>query len=59
MVIALLKQPTGVSLDALMQATGWQRHSVRGAIAGAIKKKHGFTVISEKLYGERTYRIAR
>ena len=40
-----------------MAATGWQAHSVRGAISGAIKKKLGLTVSSELVEGTRTYRV--
>jgi hypothetical protein len=56
-VIALLRRDQGASLDDLMQATGWQAHSVRGAIAGAIKVKRGLTVLSEKTDAGRVYRI--
>ncbi len=38
-------------------ATGWQAHSVRGAMSGAIKKKLGLTILSEKSEGRRIYRI--
>ena len=41
-----------------MEATGWQAHSVRGAISGAIKKKLGLNVMSEKTGTVRLYRIA-
>lgn len=47
-VIALLSRPEGVTLEALMKATQWQRHTVRGAISGALKKKHGYIVTSVK-----------
>ena len=57
-VITLLKAKRGATITELMQATGWQAHSVRGAIAGAIKKRFGLVVISEKVDGERVYRIA-
>lgn len=58
-MIALLRRPEGASLDALMTATGWQRHTVRGAIAGALKKRLKLKVIAEKSEeGVRTYRIA-
>jgi len=56
-VIALLRRPEGARIDELMTATGWQSHSVRGAMAGAIKKKLGLTIASEKTDGVRTYRI--
>lgn len=56
-VVALLRRPEGATVDALMAATGWQAHSVRGAIAGAIKKKLGLTVVAEKSDVGRVYRI--
>jgi len=56
-VVALLKREEGATARTLMDATGWQAHSVRGVIAGAIKKKLGLTVISEAGEGGRTYRI--
>ena len=56
-VVAMLREPKGKSIDDLMKATGWQAHSVRGAISGAIKKKLGLTVTSEKADGVRVYRI--
>ena len=55
-VISLLKQRSGATLEDMMQATGWQKHSVRGFMAGALKKRHGLTVHSTKLDGVRTYR---
>lgn len=58
-VIALLKRPGGATLDALVKATGWQRHTVRGAIAGALKKRLKLKIVSQKSEdGVRTYRIA-
>jgi len=57
-LIAMLKQPHGASLDEIVAATGWQAHTVRGAIAGALKKKLGLTVASEKVAGRgRVYRV--
>jgi hypothetical protein len=55
-VITLLRRPEGASLDEIMAATGWQRHSVRGALAGAVKKKLGSAVQSELADGIRRYR---
>jgi hypothetical protein len=52
----LLGRPGGTTLDELVRATGWQAHSVRGALAGALKKK-GHTITSEKQDGVRRYRI--
>jgi hypothetical protein len=56
-LVGLLRQPGGATLEAMMAATGWQAHSVRGAISGSIKKALGLAVVSEKIDGARTYRI--
>ena len=47
----MLQQPDGASLDEIVAATGWQAHTVRGAIAGALKKKLRLTITSEKVEG--------
>ena len=57
-LIDLLRGPAGVTVEAMMDATGWQKHSVRGAISGAIKKDRGLVVILEKTETGRVYRIA-
>ncbi len=57
LLIGLLRQPEGATLAAMVTATGWQTHSVRGAMAGAIKKKLGLTVVSEKAGLVRSWRI--
>jgi len=57
-LIALLETPTGASLDEIVAATGWQAHTVRGAISGTLKKKLGLAVVSQKVDGRgRVYRI--
>jgi hypothetical protein len=59
-VIAMLSQPTGSTIPAIMKATGWQQHSVRGFFAGVVRKKLGLTLESDKAAGrDRTYRIVR
>ena len=57
-VIGLLRRSKGASIKEMMTVTGWQAHSVRGVISGALKKKLGLAVFSEKTEaGERRYRI--
>ena len=58
-LIAMLGRKEGATIAQIVAATGWQPHTVRGAFAGALKKKLGLTVTSEKLEGkERVYRLA-
>jgi hypothetical protein len=58
-LIAMLQAPKGASIDEIVKAFGWQPHTVRGAVAGALKKKLGLDVTSEKIAGRgRVYRIA-
>lgn len=60
LLIGLLRRPEGASLDEIVVATGWLTHTVRGAIAGALKKRLGLEVDSEKVEGRgRVYRIAK
>jgi hypothetical protein len=56
-VLALLRRPSGASLDELMTATGWRAHTVRGFISGTVGKKLGLTVESTR--GEDKVRIYR
>lgn len=57
-VVEMLRRPEGATIEQIVKATEWQRHSVRGAIAGAIKKKLGLAVTTEKPEGgDRVYRI--
>ena len=58
-VIALLKRPEGATIAQIMEATGWQSHTVRGTFAGVFKKKLGLTITSDKPQGsDRIYRMA-
>ncbi len=57
-VIAMISAPEGATLDAIMNATGWQAHTVRGFISGTARSKLGLKVDSTRIDGERTYRIA-
>lgn len=57
-MIALLRRPEGATVAQMASALDWQAHPVRGALAGALKKKLGLTLVSEKVKGEdRVYRI--
>jgi hypothetical protein len=57
-IVVLLQRPGGASMDELTAATGWQAHSIRGAVAGALKKQLKLAVLSEKTDAGRVYRIA-
>ncbi len=57
-LLVLLRRPEGAGLAEMMEATGWQAHSVRGAMSGAIAKKLGLKVTSEKTAEGRIYRVA-
>ena len=58
MLVDLLKRKRGASIEEVMERTGWQAHSIRGAISGTLKKKLGLDVTSEKVDGRgRVYRI--
>jgi hypothetical protein len=57
-LVGLLRRPRGATLTELMSATGWQAHSVRGAISGAIRKKLGLNVITQADGDRRFYQLA-
>ena len=56
-VIAMLQSPTGTTIAAIMKATGWQQHSVRGFLAGVVRKRLKLTLTSKKVNGNRNYQI--
>src|SRR6516164_11166483 len=57
-VIAMLQSPAGTTIAAIMKATGWQRHSVRGFLAGVVRKRLMLELTSKKVNGNRIYQIA-
>src|SRR5215472_17827240 len=57
-VIAMLRQPEGATVDEVASVTGWQRHTVRGVFSGSLKKKLGLTLAAATEERGRVYRIA-
>jgi Protein of unknown function (DUF3489) len=56
-IIAMLRTPTGATIAAIMSATDWQQHSVRGFLAGVVRKKLRLNLVSEPTEKGRVYRI--
>jgi hypothetical protein len=56
-IIAMLRAPTGTTIAAIMTATEWQQHSVRGFLAGIVRKKLGLNLVSEQTDKGRVYHI--
>jgi hypothetical protein len=59
LVLAMLHSSAGATIAAMMQATSWQQHSVRGFLAGVVRKRLKLKLISKKVDGSRVYQIAR
>lgn len=58
-IIDVMRHPDGATIAQMMAGTGWQAHTVRGAISGMIRKRLGYEVVTEKgADGQRAYRIA-
>ena len=56
----LLKRPEGATLDEIIELTGWQKHTARAAISHALRKKHGYHIVSDKPKdGKRIYKITK
>jgi hypothetical protein len=56
-IVAMLRKPAGTTILAIMAATDWQQHSVRGFLAGVVRKKLGLNLVSEQTDKGRVYRI--
>ena len=55
----MLQSPTGATIAAMMKATSWQQHSVRGFLAGVVRKRLKLKLDSKKVDGQRVYQITR
>ena len=57
-IVTLLTRPDGATIDDMVAATGWQKHTVRSAVSHALAKKRGYLIVSEKpIGGQRAYKI--
>jgi Protein of unknown function (DUF3489) len=56
-IIAMLRSPTGTTIEAMKKATGWQSHSVRGFLAGVVRKRLKLKLGWKKVDGNRVYQI--
>lgn len=56
-IVSALRAPKGATIAQLVTLTGWQAHSVRGAMSGALKKQRGLSISSSKSGSERVYKI--
>jgi Protein of unknown function (DUF3489) len=57
-VLAMLQSPAGATIAAMIHPTGWQQHSVRGFLAGVVRKRLKLNLASKKVDGSRVYQIA-
>ncbi|MFJ6023558.1 DUF3489 domain-containing protein [Brevundimonas sp. NPDC092305] len=58
LLVSLMRRPEGASLQTLCDAVNWRPHSVRGALAGSLKRTRGYQIASDRIDGVRVYRIA-
>jgi Protein of unknown function (DUF3489) len=56
-ILAMLRAPSGATINAIVHATGWQQHSVRGFLAGVVRKKLRLNLVSAATESGRLYRI--